>query len=83
MAKSVFTDEYRRLVALIVAARLDAGLTQEEVALSLGKPQSFVSKIENGDRRLDVIEFCALALALQLDPSELLGRLNLGDRILI
>ena len=63
MAKSVFTDAYAQLVALLIEARQASGLTQTEVAARLGKPQSFVSKFERGERRLDVIEFCAVAQA--------------------
>ncbi|WP_258522605.1 helix-turn-helix domain-containing protein [Brevundimonas vesicularis] len=47
-------------------------ITQVELAERLGRPQSFVSKVERGERRLDVIEFCELAEALGHDPSELL-----------
>lgn len=47
-------------------------MTQAELAARLGKPQSFVSKIERGERRLDVIEFCQVAEALGRDPAKLL-----------
>lgn len=47
-------------------------ITQVELAERLGRPQSFVSKVERGERRLDVNEFCELAEALGHDPSELL-----------
>jgi len=43
------------------AARMEAGLTQEEVAKLLGKPQSFISKSESGERRVDVVELRHLA----------------------
>jgi transcriptional regulator with XRE-family HTH domain len=54
---------------LLVAARERAGLTQQQLADRLGKPQSFISKYEGGERRIDVIEFIAIADALQMDPS--------------
>ena len=76
MSKSVFSDAYSKLTALLISTRLAAGVTQVELAERLGKPQSFVSKVEMGERRLDVIEFCAVAEALGQIPAELLGRLE-------
>ena len=48
--------EYRQLVALLKRARLDAGITQVQLAESLHRPQSFVSKIERGERLIDPVE---------------------------
>jgi transcriptional regulator with XRE-family HTH domain len=48
--------DYRDFLAQLRAARLGAGLTQGQVASALGKPQSYVSKCESGERRVDVIE---------------------------
>jgi len=45
----------------LIQARKSAGLTQQAVADVLGKPQSFVAKYENGERRLDVVEFIRIA----------------------
>lgn len=75
MPKSVFTDAYRILLETIIAARKQAGVTQVELAERLGKPQPFVSYVERGERRLDVIEFCVVARALGYDPEELFARL--------
>ena len=52
---------YRRFLVHLKAAREAAGLTQAEVAKRLGRPQSFVSKCESGERRVDVIELEAFA----------------------
>ena len=71
MPRSVFTDAYAELISTVVEARKRAGMTQVELSGRLGKPQSFISKIEQGQRRLDLIEFCAIALAMDQDPSEL------------
>ena len=57
-----------------MAARKDAGVTQVELAERLGKPQQFVSKVEKGDRRLDLVEFVAIARALRMDPKDLFAR---------
>ena len=48
--------DYEVLTQKLKAARLDAGLTQVQVAVALGKPQSFVSKVESGERKLDPVE---------------------------
>jgi transcriptional regulator with XRE-family HTH domain len=61
MPKSVFTDSYQTLLTTLIAARKDAGVTQVELAKRLGKPQPWVSNYENGIRRIDVIEFIAIA----------------------
>jgi len=50
------TDDYRRMLERLREARLAAGLTQVQVAERLGKPQSFVSKVELGERRIDPVE---------------------------
>ena len=61
MAKSIYTKEYRKVVECLKKARQEAGLKQIEVASILGKPQSYVSKIEQGERRLDVTELKKIA----------------------
>ena len=64
--------QYRLFQELLVNARKSARITQEELATKLRRPQSFVSKYENGERRLDVIEFLEVAAALGADPLEIL-----------
>lgn len=76
MTKSVFSDSYKSLIEMLRKARLEAGVTQIELAQRLGKPQSFVSKVETGERRVDVIDFLAIAHALGLDPAELITELG-------
>ena len=56
MSKSITTEDYKEIIRRLKKARIDAGLTQQEVANQLGKPQSYLSKIESGERRLDVVE---------------------------
>lgn len=53
---SIYSASYRHLLKQLKQARLDAGLTQVQVADALGQPQSFVSKCESGERRVDVVE---------------------------
>lgn len=62
--KSIYSGEYQRLCGLLRAMRLEAELTQVEVAARLDVPQSFVSKYESAERRLDVIELKHVAVAL-------------------
>ena len=75
MPKSVFSEAYRELLTLLVETRKGAGVTQTELAKRLGRPQPFVSYLERGERRIDVIEFCAIARALDIDPAALFGTL--------
>ena len=70
--KAFHTERYAKLIEGLVAARHKAGLTQQQVADRLGKPQSYVAKIEGGERRLDILEFVDYAHALGRDPEELL-----------
>jgi transcriptional regulator with XRE-family HTH domain len=78
--KSVHSPDQAAFCALLVAARKAAGLTQQAVALRLKKPQSFVAKYEGGERRLDVVEFIAIARALGADPLKLIAALLASDR---
>lgn len=70
MPKSVFTDAYATVVEYLVALRKEKGVSQVELARRLGRPQPFVSFVENKERRLDVVEFYAYVSALGGDPSE-------------
>lgn len=72
MPSSIFTQRHQEFIAFIASVRKAAEITQVELAERLGKPQSFVSKVERGERRLDVIEFCQVAEALGQDPATLL-----------
>ena len=68
MPKSVFSEEYNRFRQLLIEARKAAKLTQAELSEKLELPQSYVSKYERGERRLDVIEFLQVAQVLEIDP---------------
>lgn len=76
MSKSIHSPQHVKLRELLVAARKKAGLTQQDVADQLGRPQSFVAKFEGGERRLDVIEFLQVAAVLGADPARLIRALN-------
>ena len=76
MSKSIHSHQHVKLRELLVAARKKAGLTQQDVADQLGRPQSFVAKYEGGERRLDVVEFLQVAAVLGADPARLVRALN-------
>ena len=71
MQKSLKSAEYARLIAILVAVRKSADVRQQALAKKLGRPQSFIAKYEGGERRIDVVEFIAIARALGADPVKL------------
>ncbi len=76
MPKSVYTKTYHQFLTLLMEARNDAGLTQVELAEKIGWQQSDVSKVERGERRLDVAEFLMFANALKIDAADLIRKLQ-------
>jgi len=80
MALPAPKEKYEKLRMALVEAREMAGLTQDEVARRLERPQSFVWKVENGVRRLDVIEFLELARAIGFDSTAFLQKLDKLDK---
>ena len=75
MSKSIFSEKYNRFRELLVKARRLADLTQSELSVQLSRPQSYVSKYERGERRLDLIEFLEVAEALQIEPAAFINKL--------
>lgn len=61
MSKSIYSSEYKTVIKKLREAREAAGLTQAEAAEKLSKPQSYISKIERGERRVDVVELSLIA----------------------
>ena len=76
VTKSAFSRKHAQLRRVLVEARRDAGLTQMALAKRLGRPQSFVSKFERGERRLDVAEFLDVARALGIDAGQTIADLE-------
>ncbi|MBP6013326.1 MAG: helix-turn-helix transcriptional regulator [Alphaproteobacteria bacterium] len=76
MRKSTHTRQYQKLREALTAAREAAGLSQHELARRLGRPQSFVSKCESGERRLDVVELVHIFKLLRADPVEFVKALS-------
>ena len=74
--KAKLADELKILGEVLVRAREKAGLKQSDVAARLGLPASYLSKIENGTRRLDVIELIQIAEAMEVDAAALVRELR-------
>lgn len=69
MDKSIHSAEYERFLALLKKNRVANGLTQYDIAMKLNATQSFISKCERGERRLDVVELSAWCSALNMSLS--------------
>lgn len=76
MPKSVFSNNYAVFLRELRAARVRAGLTQVDLAERLGETQSFVSKCERGERRLDVIELRLFCHAMGISTTTFVRRLE-------
>lgn len=68
----VSSSRHHAIVTALIAARKAAGLTQRDVAARMGKPPSFVGKIESIERNISVLEFIEWAEAVGADPASLL-----------
>ena len=79
MKSTSYSSDYAHFLHVLRQARLQAGLSQEQLAAALGQVQTFVSKCELGDRRLDVIELNAWIVALGGDPVAFMA--GLQDRL--
>lgn len=71
------TRAYEALTAVLKRTRKQCGLTQVALAARLDKPQSYVSKYESGERRLDIIEFFTIAQKMEVDPVAMLREAGL------
>ncbi|HNY27643.1 MAG TPA: helix-turn-helix transcriptional regulator [Candidatus Sumerlaeota bacterium] len=76
MTKSVFTRKYQIFREMLIQARKAAGLNQRDLSEKMSRPQSFISKYEQGERRLDVVEFLEVAENLGIDSVDFIRELN-------
>lgn len=76
MSRTLHTPEYRRLIEWLKAARIDRGLTMRELAVELGVPHSYIGKVEQCERKLDILEYVRYCEVLVVNP-------NLGISILL
>ncbi|MBD9446556.1 helix-turn-helix transcriptional regulator [Rhizobium sp. RHZ01] len=72
MAKTLGSKRHKALIELLIAKREAAGLTQVDLATKLGEYQSFVARLESGQRRVDLVEFLELSDLLKFDAVEVL-----------
>ena len=70
MSKSHYSQHQTKLQELLRRVRLDAGLRQKDLAKRLGMPQSFVSKYESGERRLDLLEIRQICSAIGISLAD-------------
>jgi len=82
MTKTIFTQEYSLFLRHLRDSRKKAGLTQEQLADQLNQTQSFISKCERGERRIDVVELRAFCMALEIPIEEFIRQLEeiISDR---
>ena len=73
LRKSLGTTRHKALVELLIRKREAAGMTQADLAARLGEYQSFVARLESGQRRIDVVEFLELADAVGFDPAKIIS----------
>jgi DNA-binding XRE family transcriptional regulator len=74
LPKAPYSERHRRLREILAQLRKDCGMTQAELSAAIRRPQSFVAKIERGERRLDTVELFDLVRAMKQDPFEALRR---------
>jgi ribosome-binding protein aMBF1 (putative translation factor) len=74
--KSDLSKKYELFQRLLIQAREDAGLSQQDVADRLRRHQTYVSKCERGERRMDLIEFLEIAKAIGFNPNTFIKKLN-------
>jgi len=73
VAKTIRSKGQEALCQALVDARIKSGLSQKELAVKLRHHQSFVARVESGERRIDVVELVVLARAIGFDPFEVLA----------
>lgn len=76
MAGAIYSEEQRAVADAFVKARQSANMRQTDLAAKIGKHQSYISDIERGQRRIDVLELFAIAHALGMNPTDLYAHLT-------
>lgn len=73
---SIYSEQYQLVISALKDARIKQKITQQKLAEALNRPQSFIAKFENGERRLDVVEFVHIARLLSIEPIHILNKIN-------
>ncbi len=81
MSKTIYNDAYRDLIVSLRKAREDLGVTQAELAKRMKKSQQWLSVIERGSRRADIVEFVEICSALAIDPQVFVASLEKRIRL--
>ncbi|WP_299735846.1 helix-turn-helix transcriptional regulator [uncultured Roseobacter sp.] len=78
MTRSLRTPGHQALMQVLVETRKSKGITQQELADRLDRPQSYIAKVETGERRLDVIEFIEWSQALATRPENVIAAISVA-----
>ncbi len=73
---SVYSTGYQLVIKTLRDARIEKSITQAKLAEALGSPLSFIDKVENGERKLDVVEFAVIARLLGVDAGAIIERIG-------
>jgi transcriptional regulator with XRE-family HTH domain len=76
MAKTLRSKRHKALIAILTQRREAAGMTQTQLADKLGEYQSFIARLESGQRRVDLVEFLELAEVLEFDAGKVLAAMR-------
>jgi transcriptional regulator with XRE-family HTH domain len=76
MSKTIYSTEYQSFLRILRQVREEAELSQQELARRLGRTQSFVSKCERGERRIDVVELRHFCRAMKMSLGDFVKRLE-------
>lgn len=76
MGKTLQSPRHKALIELLVAKREAVNMTQADLAEQLGEYQSFVARLESGQRRVDVVEFIRIAEVLKFNPAKAVSALQ-------
>lgn len=77
MSKTIYTNEHKNLIKKLKSARLSAKLDQKTAANRLNKSQSYISKMESGQRRVDIVQLKELANVYKKDIKYFLENINI------
>lgn len=69
MTKAIYRREHKILLQVLKRMRVESGMTQAQCSAALGRPQSFMSDVERGVRRLDIVQLRDLCIVLKTDLS--------------
>ncbi|MDG6882557.1 helix-turn-helix domain-containing protein [Phocoenobacter uteri] len=73
--KTIYKEKYQKIIQFLIATRKEKGITQQQIADQLNKPQSYIAKIERCERKLDILEFIELCEAMNTSPLTILQKI--------